>query len=54
MVIINGRVVYAPRIDTVITTGSILLPSGSMTVEEITRVNSEIEETRDRRLKELR
>ena len=54
VVIINGRVVYAPRIDTVITTGSILLPSGSMTVEEITRVNSEIEETREQRLKELR
>jgi hypothetical protein len=54
VVIINGRVVYAPRIDTVITSGSILLPSGSMTMEEITRVNSEIEKSRDQRLKELR
>jgi hypothetical protein len=54
VVIINGRVVYAPRIDTVITSGSILLPSGSMTMEEITRVNSEIEKSREQRLKELR
>ena len=54
VVIINGRAVYAPRIDTVITSGSILLPSGSMTMEEITRVNSEIEKSREQRLKELR
>ena len=54
VVIINGRVAYAPRIDTVITSGSILLPSGSMTMEEITRVNSEIEKSREQRLKELR
>jgi hypothetical protein len=54
VVIINGRVVYAPRIDTVITSGSILLPSGSMTMEEITRVNGEIEKSREQRLKELR
>ena len=54
VVIVNGRVVYAPRIDTVITSGSILLPSGSMTVEEITRVNGEIEKSREQRLKELR
>ena len=54
VVIINVRVVYAPRIDTVITSGSILLPSGSMTMEEITRVNSEIEKSREQRLKELR
>ena len=54
VVIINGRVVYAPRIDTVITSGSILLPSGSMAMEEITRVNSEIEKSREQRLKELR
>ncbi len=54
VVIVNGRVVYAPRIDTVITSGSILLPPGSMTVEEITRVNSEIEKTREQRLKDLR
>ena len=54
VVIVNGRVVYAPRIDTVITSGSILLPSGSMTIEEITRVNSEIEKTREQRLRDLR
>ena len=54
VVLVNGRVVYSPRIDTVITSGSILLPPGSMTMEEITRVNSEIEKSREQRLKELR
>jgi len=54
VVIVNGRVVYAPRIDTVITTGFILLTSGSMKMEEITRVNSEVENTREKRLKDLR
>ena len=53
VVIVNGRVVYAPRIDTVITSGSILLPPGSIAKEEITRVNSEIEKSREQRLKEL-
>jgi hypothetical protein len=51
--IVNGRVVYAPRIDTVITKGSILLPAGSVTPEEIAQVNQEIEQTRVQKLKEL-
>ena len=54
VVIVNGRVVYAPRIDTVITRGVLLLPAGSVTPEEIAQVNEEIEQSRIEKLKELR
>jgi hypothetical protein len=39
VVIVNGRVVYAPRIDIVLQNGCLLLPAGSLTPEEIQSVN---------------
>ena len=53
IVLVNGRVVYAPRIDTVITNGSILLPPGSVTPEEIAQVNSQVEKVQGQKLKDL-
>ena len=53
VVLVNGRVVYAPRIDTVITNGAILLPAGSVTSEEITQVNGDISKAKEQRLKEV-
>jgi hypothetical protein len=50
---VNGRVVYEPRIDTVITNGSILLPPGSITPEEIAQVNGQTEKEQNQRLKDL-
>ena len=52
VVLVNGRVVYAPRIDTVITNGSILLPPGSITPDEILQVNGEVEKAKEQRLKD--
>ena len=52
VVLVNGRVVYAPRIDTVITNGSILLPPGSVTPDEILQVNGEVEKAKEQRLKD--
>ncbi len=53
VVLVNGRVVYAPRVDTVITNGSILLPLGAVTPEEILQVNGEVEKLKDQRLKDV-
>jgi len=53
VVLVNGRVVYAPRIDTVITNGSILLPLGSITPDEILQVNGEVERAKEQRLKDV-
>ncbi len=53
VVLVNGRVVYAPRIDTVITNGSILLPPGSITPEEILQVNAEVEQSKEQKLKDV-
>ena len=53
VVLVNGRVVYAPRIDTVITNGSILLPPGSITPDEILQVNGEVEQLKEQRLKDV-
>jgi hypothetical protein len=53
VVLVNGRVVYAPRIDTVITNGSILLPPGAVTPEEIAQVNGQVEKERGEKLKDL-
>ena len=39
VVIVNGRVVYAPVIDTTLTRGRLALPSGSVTAEEIQSLN---------------
>ena len=53
VVLVNGRVVYAPRIDTVITNGSILLPPGSITPDEILQVNGEVEKSKEEKLKDV-
>lgn len=52
VVIVNGRVVYAPRIDTVLTNGSLLLPAGAVTPEEILQTNADVEKYRNQKLKE--
>lgn len=53
VVIVNGRVVYAPRIDTVLTNGCLLLPAGAVTAEEILQVNGDVEKYRSQKLKEV-
>jgi len=53
VVIVNGRVVYAPRIDTVITRGCLLLPPGSITPEEEAQVNGDMRKEKEQRLKDL-
>jgi len=53
VVVVNGRVVYAPRVDTVITNGSILLPPGSITPDEIAQVNGQVEKGLGEKLKEM-
>jgi hypothetical protein len=53
VVLVNGRVVYAPRIDAVITNGSILLPPGSITPDEILQVNAEVEKSKEQKLKDV-
>jgi hypothetical protein len=52
VVIVNGRVVYAPRIDTVLTSGGLLLPVGSVTPEEITDLNDARNKDRAQKLKD--
>jgi hypothetical protein len=52
VVIVNGRVVYAPRIDTVLTSGGLLLPVGSVTPEEITNLNDARNKDRAQKLKD--
>ena len=53
VVIVNGRVVYAPRIDTVLTSGCLLLPAGSITLEEMAQINGDVEHAKEQRLKDL-
>ena len=53
VVIVNGRVVYAPRIDTVLTNGCLLLPAGSITLEEMAQINGDVEHAKEQRLKDL-
>ena len=53
VVIVNGRVVYAPRIDTVLTNGCLLLPAGSITLDEMAQINGEVEHAKEQRLKDL-
>ena len=53
VVIVNGRVVYAPRIDTVLTNGCLLLPAGSITPEEMAQMNGDVEYSKEQRLKDL-
>jgi len=53
VVIVNGRVVYAPRIDTVLTKGCLLLPMGAVTPEEMLQANADVEKYRNQNLKEV-
>ena len=53
VVIVNGRVVYAPRIDTVLTNGCLLLPASSITAEEMAQMNGDVEQSKEQRLKDL-
>jgi len=52
VVIVNGRVVYAPRIDTVLQNGCLLLPAGSLTPDEIQSVNDVRNKERAQKLQE--
>jgi len=47
------EVVYAPRIDTVLANGCLLLPAGSITLEEIAQINGDVEHSKEQRLKDL-
>ena len=53
VVIVNGRVVYAPTIDTVLNRGILLLPPASMAPEEIQALNDERNKERAQKLKDL-
>ena len=53
VVIVNGRVVYAPTIDTNLSKGVLALPAGSILPEEIQALNDEKNKERAQRLKEL-
>lgn len=54
VVIVNGRVVYAPRIDTVLSNGCLLLPAGSVTPEELLRANEDVEKYRNQKLRDVK
>lgn len=53
VVIVNGRVVYAPRIDTNLTRGTLALPAGAVLPEEIQSLNDARNKERAQKLKEL-
>lgn len=53
VVIVNGRVVYAPTIDTNLTRGTLALPAGSLLPEEIQALNDARNKERAQKLKEL-
>lgn len=53
VVIVNGRVVYAPTIDTILTRGSLALPAGSILPDEIQALNDARNKERAQKLKEL-
>jgi hypothetical protein len=53
VVIVNGRVIYAPTIDTNLTTGTLALPAGSVWPEEIQALNDARNKERAQKLKEL-
>lgn len=53
VVIVNGRVVYAPTVDTVLNRGILLLPPQSMSAEEIQALNDERNKERAQKLKDL-
>jgi len=53
VVIVNGRVVYAPMIDTNLTGGALALPAGSILPEEIKALNDARNRDRAQKLSEL-
>ena len=53
VVIVNGRVVYAPTIDTNLSRGTLALPAGSIFPEEIQALNDARNKERAQKLKEL-
>ena len=53
VVIVNGRVVYAPTIDTNLTRGTLALPAGSIFPEEIQALNDARNKERAQKLKDL-
>ena len=53
VVIVNGRVVYAPTIDTNLTKGALALPARSILPEEIQALNDEKNKERAQKLKEM-
>ena len=54
VVLVNGRVVYAPRIDTSLSRGRLLLPAGSILPEEIASLNEARGRERTQKLPDLR
>jgi len=53
VVIVNGRVVYAPTIDTNLTRGALALPVGSIFPEEVKALNDARNKERAQKLKEM-
>lgn len=53
VVIVNGRVVYAPLVDTVLNRGILLLPPGAISVEEMEALNDQRNKERAQKLKDL-
>jgi len=53
VVIVNGRVVYAPTIDTTLTQGTLALPVGSILPDEIQALNDARNRDRAQKLGEL-
>lgn len=54
VVIVNGRVVYAPVIDTSLIQGTLALPAGSILPEEIQALNEARNKEKAQKLSELR
>ena len=53
VVIVNGRVVYAPLIDTTLTRGALALPAGSVFPEEVEALNDARNKEKAQKLKDL-
>jgi len=54
VVIVNGRVVYAPVVDTSLVQGALALPAGSILPEEIQALNEARNKERAQKLSDLR
>lgn len=53
VVIVNGRVVYAPSIDTTLTQGTLALPAGSILPDEVQTLNDARNRDRAQKLEEI-